>query len=123
MEVMEVMEVTEALANVTVCKYAKMTLLQFWKGVWDTCRLAANNGTTPEHGLKGKVIVRSKNFKQEVKPDLINFFKTVVLPLLGPHPTQATAEKSGTVIQDPEVTVELDLEWTKRWLLADIALI
>jgi hypothetical protein len=112
----ELVEVTEALGNVLVCKYAMQTLLRYGKGAWDTCRLSVENGTIPEHGLKGRCSVRSKKFKREVEPGLVNFFATVVVPLSGPRPTRATAEESGAVIRDSEDTLELDPEWTKRRL-------
>jgi hypothetical protein len=112
----ELVEVAEALGNVVVCKYAMQTLLRYGKGAWDTCRLAVESGTVPEHGLKGKASVKSKKFKEQVEPGLVHFFETVVVPLSGPRPTRATAEESGAVIRDSEDTLELDPEWTKRRL-------
>jgi hypothetical protein len=67
--------------------------------------------------LKGKSTVKSKKFKEEVEPGLLNFFETVVLPLSGPRPTRAMAEESGAVMRDSEDTLELDPEWMKRRLL------
>jgi hypothetical protein len=112
----ELVEVTEALGDVTICQHAMMILLRFGRSAWATCRLAVENGTIPEHGLKGKATVKSKKFKLEVEPGLMDFFKKVVVPLSGPRPTRATAEESGAVIRDSEDTLELDPEWTKRRL-------
>jgi hypothetical protein len=56
----ELMEVTEALGNVTICKYALMALLRFGKVSWDMCKVAVDNGIIPEHGLKGKSMLKSK---------------------------------------------------------------
>jgi hypothetical protein len=66
--------------------------------------------------LKGKTSVRSKKYKEEVEPGLVEFFQKVVVPLSGPRPTRATAEESGAVIRDSKDTLELDPEWTKRRL-------
>ncbi len=66
--------------------------------------------------MKGKSRVKSKKFKEEVEPGLVNFFEKVVLPLSGPRPTRDTAEESGAVMRDSEDTLELDPEWTKRRL-------
>jgi hypothetical protein len=112
----ELTEVTEALGDITICKFAMMALLRYGKTAWYNCKIAVDNGTIPEHGLKGKASVRSKKFKQEVEPGLEDFFRTVILPLSGPRPTRATAEESGAVIRDSEDTLELDPEWTKRRL-------
>ncbi len=113
----EVTEVTKAFGLVTVCKYAMTTLLRYGNCAWDTCKVAVDNATMPEYGVKGKSSLRSlKKYKEEVKPGLIGFFQNVILPLLGQHPTRATAEDYGAVIWDSEDTLELDPEWTKRRL-------
>jgi hypothetical protein len=88
----EVTEVTEALGDVMVCKYAMITLLRFRVGAWDTCKLAVDNATLPQHDLKRKTSVRSKKYKEEVEPGLVNFFQKVVVLLSGPRPTRATAD-------------------------------
>ena len=94
-----------------------MTFLRFGKNAWDTCRLAVDNGTIPEHGLKGKENVRSKKFKLDVEPGLRAFFERVVLPLSsGPRPTRVTREEYGAVARHSEDIKELDPEWTKRRL-------
>jgi hypothetical protein len=114
----ELADVNEALGGVKVCKHAMMALLRYGRRAWDTCKKSVDNGTIPEHGLTGKVNVRSKRFKEEVEPGLLEFFNTVVVPLSGARPSRATAENSGAVIRDYENTLELDPEWTKRRLFA-----
>jgi hypothetical protein len=108
----KLVEVTEELSSVLVCKYAMQTLLRYGKCAWDTCKIPVDNGIIPEHGLKGRLSVRSKKFKEQVEPGLVNFFKTVVVPLSGPRPIRATAEESGAIIRDSEDTLGLDPEWT-----------
>jgi hypothetical protein len=112
----ELTEIAKELGNVKICKYALMALFRYGKRAWETCRLAVDNGTIPEHGLKGKQNVRSKTFKLEVEPGIKAFFETVVLPLSGPRPTRFTREASGAIVRDLEDTLELDPEWTKRRL-------
>jgi hypothetical protein len=112
----ELTEVANELQDFKLCKFAMMALLRYGKTAWSTCKLAVENGTVPEHGLKGKANVRSKKFKQDVEPGLKAFFATVVLPLSGPRPTRFTRQESGAITRDSEDMKELDPEWTKRRL-------
>jgi hypothetical protein len=74
-------------------------------------------GAPPDHGLKGKENVRSKIFKQEIEPQLAEFFEDTVLTLSGPRPTRFAREAGGDVeIRDDNDIQELDPEWMKRCL-------
>jgi hypothetical protein len=82
----EIIELAEEFEGIKICNNALMAVFRIGRGFWKTCERAAATGTAPEHGLKGKENVRSKVFKQEIEPQLAEFFEDTVLTLSGPRP-------------------------------------
>jgi hypothetical protein len=113
----EIFELAESLAGIKICKNALMAIFRIGRGFWKICeRAAATTGTAPKHALKGKENVRSKIFKQEIEPQLAEFFEDTVLTLSGPRPTRFAKEAGGDVeIRDSNNIQEFDLN-LKSWI-------
>jgi hypothetical protein len=83
----EILEIAEILEGIKICKNALMAVFRIGQGFWKNCERAAVMGTAPKHGLEGKENVRSKAIKQEIEPQLAEFFKDNQLDLQGKQAT------------------------------------